>query len=62
MGNQNAAFQSDRVAQASGMVSVHAQCSVKHAVVLMVTRAQETNTTLEQTAGAIVDREIRFGT
>jgi hypothetical protein len=49
------------VAQASGMISVEAHCSMNHAVVLMVTRAQETNRTLEQIAAAVVDREIRFG-
>ena len=51
----------NKVLQASGMVAVQADCSVSHAVVRMVTRAQETNTTLEQIAVAVVDREIRFG-
>jgi hypothetical protein len=48
------------VAQASGMVSVQANCSVNHALVLMVMRAQETGATLEQIALAVVDGETSF--
>ena len=50
----------DAVAQASGMISAQANCSVNHAVVLMVMRAQEENTTLEQIAIAVIDQLIRF--
>jgi hypothetical protein len=58
--NHNGALPTDRVAQAARMISIQADCSMNHAVVLMVTRAQETNTTLEQIAIAVVDRETRF--
>lgn len=48
--------QSRRVAQASGMVSVQAACTIEEAVVLMQARADETLHTLEQIAGAVVER------
>ena len=50
------------VAQASGMISVQANCSMNHAVVLMVMRAQEEHTTLEQIAIAVIDQLVRFDT
>ena len=50
------------VAQAAGMVSVQADCTVEEAVVLMATRAASTHQTLEQIARAVVELEIRFGT
>jgi len=56
--NRSGNFQS--VAQASNMVAVQAGCSVSHAVVLMVTRAQESNATLEHIAAAVVDGQISF--
>ena len=57
---QHGGFHSAVVAQASGMISVQANCSLSHAVVLMVTRAQDTNSTLERLAIGVVQREIRF--
>ena len=48
------------VAQASGIVSVQANCSVNHALVLMVMRAQEAGATLEQIAMAVVAGETSF--
>ena len=43
------------------MVSVQASCTVEEAVVLMQARADETLHTLEQIAGAVIGRVIRFG-
>jgi len=51
----------NRVAQASGMVSVQAECTLEEALVLMETRAVSTHATLEEIAAAIVRREISFG-
>jgi len=61
MTNQSSVLHRGFVEQASAMISVQAGCSTSHAVVLMVIRAQETGTTLEQIAAAVVDGEIRFG-
>jgi hypothetical protein len=58
--NQIGRLSTNAVAQASGIVSVQANCSVNHAVVLMVTRAQETNATLEQIAISVIDQLTRF--
>jgi AmiR/NasT family two-component response regulator len=52
---------SNRVAQASGMVSVQANCHFTEAIALMEQRAAETGKTLDAIAQAVVDREIRFG-
>jgi AmiR/NasT family two-component response regulator len=52
--------QSDRVTQASGMVSVQASCTLPEALVLMETRAQETGRSIEEIANEVVEREIRF--
>ena len=61
MTNQSSVLHGGFVEQASAMISVQAECSASHAVVLMVIRAQETGRNLEQIAAAVVDREIRFG-
>ena len=50
-----------RVAQASGMVSVQADCTVAEAVVLMETRAVATYATLDSIADAVLSREYHFG-
>jgi AmiR/NasT family two-component response regulator len=49
------------VSQASGMVSVQAECSVDQALALMKDRAIVHGETLEDIAAAVVAREIRFG-
>jgi hypothetical protein len=53
---------SDRVAQASGMVSVQAKCHFTEAIALMEARAEATGVTLEDIARAVVNRELRFDT
>jgi AmiR/NasT family two-component response regulator len=52
--------QSDRVAQASGMVSVQAACSVDEAFAMIEARAQTIDLTAEQVADSVVDRQFRF--
>jgi hypothetical protein len=49
------------VSQASGMVSVQAECTVGEALVLMKERAQVSGESLLAIAEATVDRRIRFG-
>ena len=61
MSNQTRVLPSYRVAQASGMVSVQADCTIDGAVVLMETRAVSARRTLEEIAAAVVDGAIRFG-
>ena len=51
---------SDQVAQASGMVSVQAECTIADALVMMKERALVSQQTLRQIADAVVDRQIRF--
>jgi hypothetical protein len=51
---------SDRVFQAQGMVSVQADCTVDEALDKMTDRAQESETSLEAIATAIIERRIRF--
>ena len=51
---------SDRVFQAQGMVSVQADCTVDEALAKMTDRAQESETSLEAIATAIIERRIRF--
>jgi hypothetical protein len=58
--DQNGGLPVNTVAQASGVISVQAGCSLNHAPVLMVLRAREANATLEQIAMAVVEREVRF--
>jgi AmiR/NasT family two-component response regulator len=50
-----------RVDQASGMVSIQAHCSFAEAVVLMRERAAEADCSIEEMAGMVLDRQIRFG-
>jgi hypothetical protein len=49
------------VSQASGMVSVQAECSIDEALVLMKDRAVVAGESLLEIAKATVDRRIRFG-
>jgi len=49
------------VSQASGMVSVQAECTVDEALVLMKERALVTGRSLLDVAHATLDRSIRFG-
>ena len=49
------------VSQASGMVSVQAECTVDEALVLMKERALVSGESLLDIAEATVDRRIRFG-
>jgi hypothetical protein len=52
---------SSQVAQASGMVSAQAECTVVEALVMMKERAQVHHQSLRQIADAVVDCHIRFG-
>ena len=49
-----------RVSQASGMVSVQADCSVGEALELLKERARASGQSLEELAEQIVERRIRF--
>ena len=49
-----------RIAQASGMVSVQADCSCSEAVGMMRERARVERRSLEEIADAVVDRLTRF--
>jgi hypothetical protein len=49
-----------RIAQASGMVSVQADCSLDAAVLLMVERAEVDHLSIWGLAGAVLDRSMRF--
>jgi AmiR/NasT family two-component response regulator len=60
MNRQNDETQSDRVAQASGMVSVQAECSVDEALAMIKERAQTIDLTAEEVAESVVDRQFRF--
>jgi hypothetical protein len=51
---------SHTVARASGMVSVQASCNIAAAIVLMQSLADETECTLDEIAGLVVEREVRF--
>ena len=51
---------SAREAQASGMVSVQAGCTVTQAIVLMKHRAHDNGVTLAAIADDVVNRRIRF--
>jgi len=52
---------SDRVNQASGMVSVQATCTCDEAIVMMKKRVVDTHHTLDQIASSVLDRTMRFG-
>jgi hypothetical protein len=49
------------VNQASGMVSVQADCTLDEAVELMANRAALETKTRDEIANAVIAREIRFG-
>jgi hypothetical protein len=48
------------LAQATGMVSVQADCSIAEALMLIEKRAQSTAWTVGRVARAVVDRQMRF--
>ena len=50
----------DAIAQAMGMVSVQAECTVDEALVLIETRALVSHCAVDEIAVAIVDGSIRF--
>jgi AmiR/NasT family two-component response regulator len=49
-----------RVAQAQGMVSVQADCTLDAALALLRNTARATDETLEYIAGEVVHRHVRF--
>ena len=51
---------SARVSQASGMVSVQADCSVEEALELLKERARIAGQSLEALAEDVVERRVRF--
>lgn len=51
---------SNRVARASGVVSVQAACSTAEAVVLMQSRAVESHLSLDAVANGVLDKTITF--
>lgn len=61
MGKESGSSHSHQVSQASGMVSVQADCTIDEAMILMQDRAATTGQTLDEIAAAVVDRTIRFG-
>jgi AmiR/NasT family two-component response regulator len=61
MGNGTPFQQSAAVNQATGMVSVQAGCTLDEALALMQDRATVQGRTLDEIAGAVIDRSIRFG-
>ena len=61
MGNGTPFQHSAAVNQATGMVSVQAGCSLEEALALMQDRATVRSSTLDEIAGAVIDRSIRFG-
>ena len=50
-----------RVDQASGMVSIQAHVSFTEAVSLMRNPAEETNRSIDEIAGLVLNRRISFG-
>jgi AmiR/NasT family two-component response regulator len=50
----------DQVAQASGMISVQAQCTAAEAFVRIERRAQWTTWSIAEIADAVITRRIRF--
>ena len=51
---------SDLVAQASGMVSVQAECTIEQALKLIRQHARSIETTVEQVAASVVERHVRI--
>ena len=60
MNEQNMERQSDCMAQASGMVSVQAECSVDEAFAMIAERATTIDLTAEEVAESVVERRFRF--
>ena len=60
MNEQKKEAQSDRMAQASGMVSVQAECSIDEAFAMIEERAHTIDLTAEEVADSVVDRTFRF--
>jgi AmiR/NasT family two-component response regulator len=58
--DQNGAGYSVLVAQASGMVAVQAKCDTAAAIARMQQLARDSDSTLEEIARLVVDREIDF--
>ena len=52
---------SARVAQASGMVAVQAACRLAAAIALMEQLAVDSDSTLEEIAVLIIERDVRLG-
>jgi len=50
-----------KVHQASGMVSVQADCSLDAALELMADRARVSGDSLDAIADAVLERRLRFG-
>lgn len=57
---KNDGSQSDHVAQASGMVSVQAHCTVVQAFTMIEERADLIDLTMEEVADSVLDRRLRF--
>ncbi len=57
---KNEESQSDHVAQATGMVSVQADCTVVEAFRMMEERADLIDLTMEEVADSVLDRRLRF--
>ena len=51
---------SSQVHQASGMVSVQAQCSIAEALMLLRARAMTTHRSVDEIAEAVIDGFVRF--
>ena len=49
-----------RIAQAQGMVSVQADCTLDAALALLRNAARATDETVEDIAGEVVHRHVRF--
>jgi AmiR/NasT family two-component response regulator len=49
-----------RIAQAQGMVSVQADCTLDAALALLRNTARATDETVEDIAGEVVHRHVRF--
>ena len=57
---ENDGTQSYHVAQASGMVSVQAHCTVVEAFTKIEERAELIDLTMEEVADSVLDRRYRF--
>jgi hypothetical protein len=52
---------SPEVNQAAGMVSVQVKCRIEEALMLIADRAQVAGLSMDEIAGAVLDRSISFG-